>query len=63
MKKDYEFVLKVIRNKDNKLQHSDAVKKLINIWEIKWKGSGKYSKNMFGAFLHSLNINFKRSFR
>ena len=32
MKKDYEYVIQVIRNKDNKLIHYPAVKNLIDIW-------------------------------
>tara|TARA_B100000768_G_scaffold71531_1_gene68565 strand:- start:382 stop:567 length:186 start_codon:yes stop_codon:yes gene_type:complete len=61
MKKDYEFVIKVIRNKDNRLQHYPAVKNLINIWMNKWSGHKEHS--VYDVYLHSLNINLKRSFR
>jgi hypothetical protein len=63
MKKDYEYVIKVIRNKNNKLQHYSALKNLIDLWKIKWEGSKEYSKNIFDVYLHSLNINLKRTFR
>jgi len=63
MKKDYEYVIRVIRNKDNKLIHYPAIKNLIDIWVTKWKGSNEYSKNIFDVYLHSLNINLKRSFK
>ena len=39
MKKDYAYVMKVIRNKNNTLRHYPALKNLISIWEIKWQHS------------------------
>ena len=63
MKKDYEFVIKVIRNKENKLVHYPAIKNLVDIWKNKWINSDKYSKNIYDVYLHSINVNLKRSFR
>jgi hypothetical protein len=63
MKKDYEYVIRVIRNKDNKLIHYPAIKNLIDLWVNKWSGSKKYTKNIFNVYLHSLNTNIKREFR
>jgi len=61
MKKDYEFVIKVIRSKDNKLIHYPAVKNLINLWMTKWLN--QKDNKVYDVYLHSLNINLKRSFR
>jgi len=63
MKTDYEYVIKVINNKDNKLIHYPAIKNLINLWVKKWTGSKEYSKNIFDVYLHSINISLKRAFR
>ena len=63
MKTDYEYVIRAIRNNDNKLIHYPALKQLINLWVKKWQGSKKYSKNIFDVYLHSINTNLKRAFR
>ena len=60
MKTDYDYVIKAIRNKGNKLIHYPALKKLISLFIIKWDSNkGK----RYEVYLHSLNINLKRSFR
>jgi hypothetical protein len=61
MTKDYLYVLKVIKNKDNNICHYPALKNLISIWKIKWKhkSKGRY----FNVYLHSLNTTLKRSFQ
>ena len=63
MKKDYEFVIKVIRNKENKLVHYPAIKNLVDIWKNKWIGSKEYNKSIYDVYLHSLKLNLKRSFK
>ena len=60
MKTDYEYVIKAIRNKGNKIIHYPALSKLISLFELKWD-SGKSKR--YEVYLHSLNINLKRSFR
>jgi len=61
MKKDYEFVIRVIRNKENKIGHYPAIRKLINLWEYKWSGHTEH--NVYEIYLHSLKLNLKKSFR
>ena len=61
MTKDYSYVLKVIKNKDNNIYHYPALKNLISIWKIKWKHKSKVS--YFNDYLHSLNTTLKRSFQ
>ena len=39
MKTDYDYVIKAIRNKDNRLVHYPALKKLISIFMIKWNSN------------------------
>ena len=63
MKKDYEFVIKVIRNKENRLIHYPAIKNLVDIWKNKWIGSKEYNKSIYDVYLHSLKLNLKRSFK
>ena len=36
IKKDFDFVMKVLRNKDNKLIHLQALRNLINNFKKKW---------------------------
>ena len=36
IKKDFNFVMKVLRNKDNKSIHLSALKNLINNFKKKW---------------------------
>jgi len=55
MKTDYEYVIRAIRNKNNKLIHYPALKQLINLWVKKWQGSKKYSKNIL-MFIYILLI-------
>ena len=65
MKNDYEYVIKAIRNKDNNIIHYPAVKKLISLFKLKWyPGKNKrYENKRYEVYLHSLNINLKKSFR
>jgi hypothetical protein len=60
MKTDYDYVIKAIRNKGNKLIHYPALKKLISLFIIKWDSN---KSKRYEVYLHSLNINLKRSFR
>jgi|TARA_R110000824_G_scaffold358939_1_gene546456 hypothetical protein len=36
IKKDFDFVMRVLKNKDNKLIHLPALQKLIKNFEKKW---------------------------
>ena len=36
MKRDYEFVLRALKNKDNKLNHYPALKKLVSLFKSKY---------------------------
>ena len=58
---DYQYAIKVVNNKDNKLIHYPALKNLISIFGTKWSLTG--NKNTLAVYLHSLNNNLKRSFR
>ena len=60
MKTDYDYVIKAIRNKSNKHIHLPALRKLISIFMIKWNSN---KNKRYEVYLHSLNINLKRSFR
>ena len=61
MKEDYDYVIKAVRNKDNKLIHYPSLKNLISIFKTKW--SLTRNKNRLDVYLHSLNVNLKRSVR
>tara|TARA_R100000544_G_C2165203_1_gene29570 strand:- start:115 stop:300 length:186 start_codon:yes stop_codon:yes gene_type:complete len=61
MKTDYEYVIRAIRNKNNKLVHYPAIKNLIELWSKKWFDHKEHK--VYDVYLHSLNINLKRCFR
>jgi hypothetical protein len=61
MKNDYEFLLRVINNQDNKLIHYPALKNLIDIWKNKW--SDHKDTNVYSVYTYSLNVTLKRVFR
>ena len=52
MTKDYEFVIKAIRNKDNSRYHFPALKNLISFFVLKWNSD---SQNL-EVYLQSLLI-------
>ena len=58
---DYQYVIKALKNKSNKLIHYPALKNLISIFKTKW--SLTRNKNRLDVYLHSLNVNLKRSVR
>jgi len=60
MKTDYDYVIKAIKNKNNRLAHYPALTKLISLFELKWYS---IKSKRYKIYLHSLNINLKRSFR
>jgi len=60
MKTDYEYVIKAIRNKNNKRIHLPALSKLISLFELKWDST---KSKRYKVYLHSLTINLKRLFR
>ena len=61
MKEDYDYVIKALRNKDNKLIHYPSLKNLVSIFKTKW--SLIRNKNRLNVYLNSLNKNLKRSVR
>jgi len=61
MKNDYEFLLRVINNQDNKLIHYPALKNLIDIWKNKW--SDHKDTNVYSVYTYSLNVTLKRVFK
>lgn len=61
MKKDYDFVIKIIKNEENKLIHYPALRKLISLWETKW--FKPFPNNVYDIYLYSLNTSLKRAFR
>jgi len=61
MKNDYEFLLRVINNQDNKLIHYPALKNLIDIWKNKW--SDHKDTNVYSVYTYSLNVTLKRAFK
>ena len=64
MRKDYDFVIKIIKNEENKLIHYPALRKLISLWETKWfKPFPDDVYNVYDIYLHSLNASLKRRFR
>ena len=63
MKKDYEFVIKVIRNKENTRYHYPAIKNLISLFKLKWDIKKQNKSNTYEVYLHSLKDNLKKSFR
>jgi hypothetical protein len=58
---DYQYVIKALKNKGNKLIHYSALKNLISIFKTKWSLTG--NKNTLEVYLHSLNNNLKSSVR
>jgi hypothetical protein len=58
---DYQYVIKAVKNKSNKLIHYPALKNLVSIFKNKW--SLTRNKNTLEVYLHSLNNNLKRSVR
>ncbi len=61
MKEDFEFAIRVIRNKKNKFIHYPAIKQLIKNWAFKWK---EYDHTpLYAVYLNSLNMNLKKSFK
>ncbi len=55
MKKDYEFVYRTIRHKENNRTHYPAIKNLLNLFLRKWNHKSKsrvydvYSKSLHSA--------------
>jgi hypothetical protein len=54
MTKDYEFVIKAIRNKDNSRYHFPALKNLISFFALKWNSD---KSKRYEVYLQSLNNN------
>ena len=57
MKEDFEFTIRVIKNKNNKLVHYPAIKQLIANWAFKWKEHNHTP--VYNVYLNSLNLNLK----
>ena len=60
MKKDYEFVQKVISHADNKMIHYPALKQLINNFEEKWNKIHGNSMGLLKMKYHLQSLLFWR---
>jgi hypothetical protein len=60
MKEDWSWVNKVISNKKNSWSHYTSLKKLIHLFELKWKDHE--NKNLYETYVSYLKAKLKIQF-